>query len=112
MTMLCTFKACLNSLNNPMHIFFVRCRIDLIDTTGPMHCLKKHWRLLYSEVTGILRYESSIEVKFFQNSVTRFDRTFHFLIRLILKLLVILIAKLSCSAERRTTQNQNKFQIS
>ena len=33
--MLCTFKACLNSLNNPMHIFFVRCRIDLVDTTGP-----------------------------------------------------------------------------
>ena len=33
--MLCTFKACLNSLNNPVHIFFVRCRIDLVDTTGP-----------------------------------------------------------------------------
>ena len=47
-----------------------------------------------------------------QNIVTRFDRTYWFLIRLFLKNFGILIAKISGSAEREKTHDSKSKQVS
>ena len=85
------------------------------------HCLKKHWRLLYSEVTSKTQVQTTSFTKysqvpghdhgwllrFLQNTVTRFNRASRRLIRLLLIIFDHFNSKMSGNAVESKWQTDN-----
>ena len=89
--------------------------------------MKKHWRLLHSEVTSktqvqttsfmkysqVTGYDHGWLLRFLQNTVTRFDRTSQFLIRLLLIIFDQFNSKMSGNSVESnrwlTMQNKTSF---